>query len=401
MPEIFMQIEKPQNVGRFGLLHLGFRPFFIGASSFAVLSISIWMLLLFQGKFSAINTYFTPMAWHAHEMIFGYTMAVIAGFLLTATKNWTNIPTVHGYPLLFLFLLWLVARILPFLGGFVPLIAIAIIDNLFIFCLIATISIPLFKAKHWKSFFLVSHIILLLLSNIIFYLGIFDIIPQGVHYGLYLGLYLILSLVIIMGRRVIPSFVERATNLPLKNWSWVDNSHLIVFWAFALADLMNLNNYLVASLAGLTVLVHGTRLIGWHTIEIWKKPLLWILYLAYIFIVVGFLLKILTIIYPISPFLSIHAFAVGGISMITIGMMARVSLGHTGRSVLEPPWALFWIFILLGASTIIRVIFPIIFASLYLYWIAISQVLWIIAFSWFLIVYFPILLYPRIDGRYG
>jgi uncharacterized protein involved in response to NO len=376
-----------------------FRPFFIAAGLSAFLLIPLWLLIL-TGHVEWQND-LGAAGWHAHEMIFGYSIAVAAGFLLTAVKNWTGIQTLHGYPLLLLFLLWIIARILPFFG--VPLSIIAAADNLFILLLTVSISLPLLKAKHWKSFALVLHLFLLLMSNIVFYLGAYDILFHGIHYGLYLGLYLILSLIFIMGRKVIPFFIEKGVDYPIQvtNWKWIDKSNIVIFWLFGIADLINPNSYFTAGFAGLSALIHGIRLGGWHTRGIWKRPLLWILYLGYAFLVLGFTLKVGAILNGISVFLALHAFAYGGIGMITIGMMARVSLGHTGRNIYAPPRSLFWIFALLLYGALIRVIFPLIDSSFYLLWITLSQSIWIFAFAWFSIIYFPIFVYPRIDGRYG
>jgi uncharacterized protein involved in response to NO len=401
---MIVNIDFPEkkSVGKFSFLHLGFRPFFIGASSFAVFAILMWMGLYSLGWQISFG-HVTPMKWHAHEMIFGYSLAVIAGFLLTAIQNWTGRQTLHGYPLLLLFLLWLVARILPFFGEFVPLIIIAVVDNLFILLLSLSVLSPLLKAKHWKSVALASIVFLLMMSNIVYYLGAFGLVVQGLYYGLYAGLYLILTLIFIMARRVMPFFIEKGVGYPvqLKNWTWIDNSHLIVFVLFGIADLMNIHAYLTAGLAGLLAVMHSIRLVGWHTPGIWKKPLLWSLYLGYIFIVFGFVLKVLVVVSGISVYQAIHAFAFGGIGIMTIGMMARVSLGHTGRNVLAPPRSLVWIVALLSCGAIVRVVFPLIDTSFYLVWITLAQLFWLLAFAGFLYVYFPMLIYPRTDGRYG
>jgi uncharacterized protein involved in response to NO len=402
---MIMNLESPQkNVGQLAFLHLGFRPFFLGASGFALLAILAWMAIyVFSWQISF--RHFAPMTWHAHEMIFGYSIAVIAGFLLTAIKNWTGRQTLHGYPLLGLFLVWLNARILPFFGEFVPLSIIAIFDNLFLVLLNIAVFWPLFKAKQWNNVALVSILLLLLISNLLFYLGVAGVLTQGISYGLYAGLYLILALIFLMGRRVIPFFIEKGVGndcpVKLKNWRWLDSSHLIIFSLFVIADLNNPYSYFTAGLAGLLCLVHSIRLIGWHTPGIWKKPLLWVLYLGYAFIVVGFALKALVVVSNISIYLAVHAFAFGGIGMITVGMMARVALGHTGRNVFEPPPSLFWIFALLFCGALIRVFFPLIDHSLYFLWIALSQLFWLVAFGYFLYLYFPMLIYPRIDGHYG
>ncbi len=397
---MIVNLEPTKEVGKFAFLHLGFRPFFIGASGFAVVSMLMWMAIYVFG-WNFQFQYFSTVRWHAHEMIFGYTLAVAAGFLLTAIKNWTNLQTINGYRLLFFFLLWVLARCLPFLDG--RGIFMAIIDNLFIVSFIIAVSLPLLKAKHWKSLAFVLILLLLLIGNIVFYLGVFRVVPNGEHYGLYMGLYLILSLIFIMGRRVIPFFIERGVDetVQVKNWNWIDKSHLPIFVVFAISDLIQPYSDLTAIVAGLLGLIHAIRLFGWHTKGIWKKPLLWILYLAYAFIVLGFMLKALSILAGISVYLSVHAFTFGGIGLITIGMMARVSLGHTGRQVHNPPNSVFWIFGLLVCGTIIRVIFPLINSSLYVYWVGISQSFWIFGFAWFFWIYFPMLIYPRTDGRYG
>jgi uncharacterized protein involved in response to NO len=397
---MIVNLEPTKDVGKFAFLHLGFRPFFLGASGFAVLSMLMWMAIYIFG-WNVQFKYFSTMTWHAHEMIFGYTLAVAAGFLLTAIKNWTNLQTIHGYKLLSLFLLWLLARCLPYLEG--GSIFTAIIDNLFIILLIIAVALPLLKAKHWKSLAFVLILVFLLFSNIVFYLGAFKVITNGEHYGLYMSLYLILGLIFIMGRRVIPFFIERGVDetIQVKNWSWIDKSHLPIFIVFGITDLIEPYSYLTAVLAGLLGLIHTVRLYGWYTKGIWKKTLLWILYLSYVFIVLGFVLKALSIFAGISVYLSVHAFTFGGIGLITIGMMSRVSLGHTGRLVSNPPQSLFWIFGLLLCGAIIRVIFPLIDNSLYIYWMGLSQILWIIGFAWFFFIYFPMLIYPRTDGRYG
>jgi len=398
---MIINIESKQNVGKFAFLHLGFRPFFIGASGFAFLAMLMWLGIYVFGWHIPFH-YFAPMTWHAHEMIFGYSVAVIAGFLLTAVKNWTGKQTLHGFPLLWLFLLWLMARLLPFAGNIVPLGVIAISDILFIFLLSMSVLLPLLQAKQWKSIALASHLFLLLISNIVFYVGAFGLWIDGIHYGLYAGFYLVLSLIFIMGRRVIPFFIEKGVGYPvqLKNWQWIDNSSLIFFWIFWIADLLNPNAYLTAGFAGLSCLIHGLRLVGWHTPGIWHKPLLWILYLAYSSIVAGFALKVLSIVNGVSVYLAVHAFVLG-IGMMTLGMMARVSLGHTGRNIFAPPQALFWIFALQVGSMLVRIIFPLIDNSFYMLWIGLSQFLWLFAFGWFLYIYFSILIYPRADGYYG
>ncbi len=397
-----IDVDRKQVVEKYAVLNLGFRPFFIGASAFAFLSTLLWMGIYVLG-WTLQPKHFSPITWHAHEMIFGYSIAVIAGFLLTAVKNWTGVQTLNGYPLLCLFLFWIAARLLPFFSDLVSLDILALVDNLFIFFLIFAVVVPLLKVRQWRNMGIIAILLLVLASNVIFYLGIIGILPNGIHIGLYSGLYLILALIFTMGRRIIPLFIEGGVGYPvkLKNWKWIDISSLVTFLIFWIADLIVPSLTITAGLAGLLFVIHGIRLFGWYTSGIWKKPLLWVLYIAYALIVLGFGLKTAGIVYGISPYLAVHAFAFGGIGMMTLGMMARVSLGHTGRNVHVPPRSLNAIFITLFCGALVRIIFPLLDNSLYTLWIALSQILWMTAFGMFLFIYFPILIYPRIDGRYG
>ncbi|TNG03054.1 MAG: NnrS family protein, partial [Gammaproteobacteria bacterium] len=216
--------------------------------------------------------------------------------------------------------------------------------------------------------------------------------------GLYSGIYLIIALIFVMGRRVMPFFIEKGVDYPvqLKNRQWLDVSSLVLFLAFWIADLVRPDTLPVALLALALLVLHAIRLVGWYTPGIWKKPLLWVLYVGYGWLVTGFALKAAVVFIGISPFLPLHAFAYGGIGMITLGMMARVTLGHTGRNVFDPPPVLlFWMFALLLCGAVIRVLLPLLDPAHYMAWIGLSQGLWIIAFTLFLTIFLPMLIRPR------
>ncbi len=397
-----LNIEEPQATQGTALFNLGFRPFFLGAAVFAVLAMLVWTAIYTLNQNLTLYD-ISPFAWHGHEMIYGYSMAIIAGFLLTAVRNWTNIETLNGTPLLLLFLLWSAARILPFLGDSIRLEVVALVDNLFLVMLILAVALPIIRAKLWVNLAIVSKLLLMLASNIVFYLGALGYLTDGIHLGMYSGLYLVIALILTMGRRVIPFFIERGVGyrVTLTNRKWLDIGSLVLFLLFWIAELTTPNSATVAILAAALLVLHSLRLVGWHTRGIWRKPLLWVLYLSYALITAGFALKIAAVVAGVSPFLALHAFAVGGVGMMTLGMMARVSLGHTGRDVQQPPNVLFWIFSLLLAAAVVRVLPPLLDMSHYMIWILLSQILWIIAFSVFAIIYWPILTQPRVDGRPG
>ncbi len=394
-----LQIEERNFSQGLGLWRLGFRPFFLGAGLLAVLVMALWMAIFLLGWNIVPEGYAAPV-WHAHEMIFGYAVAVIAGFLLTAVKNWTNVQTAHGSALMGLFLLWVAARVAPFTG--LPEVAF-LFDVLFLFALSAAVLHPVVKARSWNQLGIVAVVLLLACSNVLFYLGLLELVPGGIRQGLYAGLYLVIALILVVGRRVIPFFIERGCDHPvqLTYRNWLDVAIVLFYLLFALTEVFAPFELLSSLLAAALVILNLIRLRDWHTPGLWRKPLLWVLYVAYLWIVIGFLFKSVGPWLGLSPALGLHALTVGGIGMMTLGMMARVALGHTGRNVFSPPKIVGWMFLLLGVAGVTRVLLPLISFQYYASWIMLSQLLWIAAFALFVFVYTPILVKPRIDGRYG
>ena len=396
-----LSISESKKSKRFALFNLGFRPFFLGATFFAALSILLWTLMLVFEQPIQINM--PPIAWHAHEMIYGYTMAIIAGFLLTAVKNWTGRATLSGWPLILLFSLWAIARIAAFSSHASALHLMALADTFFGVFLIVATAIPIIQAKSWRQLAILSKLSLLVASNICFYYGLFGVLETGIHIGIYCGFYLIIALILTMGRRVIPFFTERGVDykVDITNRLWLDISSMLLFLVFFIADVFFLAKQLAAVAALLLLILHGIRLYSWYTPGVWKKPLLWGLFLGYGFIVLAFPLYAAAVYFGISPFLSIHAFTYGGIGMITLSMIARVSLGHTGRDVHNPPAITAYLLGLLALGVVCRVIAPLLAPSHYTFWLASSQFLWIMSFAGFVITYAPVLLASRIDDQFG
>jgi uncharacterized protein involved in response to NO len=395
-------IKAPsQPVPQFALFNLGFRPFFLLAGVYSLISIFIWGNVYVYG-WPAPRLPFSPVHWHAHEMIFGYGLAVAAGFLLTAVRNWTHLPTLQGYPLACLATLWLAARAAGWMipGQILPML---LLDLMFDVWLIIAIFRPILRAKQHDQIGIASKLVLLTLANLCFYLGVSGVLEQGIVWGLYSGLYFLLALIFSMARRVLPMFIERGVGYPvkLKNWAWIDRSGIYVFLLFWIADVIWRNVPATAVLAGLLFAIHTMRLVAWHTKGIWKKPLLWVIYVGYGGATFGFLLKALTPFFSISPSLPLHAFALGGIGMITAGMMARIALGHTGRDIQQHSRLLAPIFMSFIVAFVARVLLPMIAPAHYLLWLGMAQAAWLIAFALFVWVYAPILVKPRADGMPG
>jgi uncharacterized protein involved in response to NO len=395
-------IKAPsQPIAAFALFNLGFRPFFLLACVYSLVSIFIWGSFAVYG-WPIPRLPFSPMHWHAHEMIFGYGMAVAAGFLLTAVRNWTHLDTLRGYPLAGLTIIWLAARVAGWISPD-QVLPMMMLDLLFDIWFIVAIFRPILRAKQHEQIGIASKIILLTLANLCFYLGVTGVLGHGIVWGLYSGFYFLLALVYSMARRVLPFFIERGVGYPvqLKNRVWVDRAIIYLFVLFLISDVFWNNVPATAALAAMLFALHLIRLVDWHTRGIWEKPLLWVLYLGYGGATFGFLLKAIAPFSLLSPSLAMHAFAVGGIGMITAGMMARISLGHTGRNIQQHSLFLGPIFMLLVAAYVARVLLPMIAPANYPLWLGITLATWLSAFALLVWVYAPILVKPRADGQPG
>ena len=374
----------------------GFRPFFLFAALYAVISQLAWMgLYVFhtQGDVHGVALY----SWHAHEMIYGYCMAVVAGFLLTAARNWTGQKTLDGPELALLVLLWTLPRALFWVNE-IPLFVIAISDIAFNAYLLFAIARPVFKVQQWRQKIILGILALALIGNVAFYFAHLGGPAVLLRISLYGSLYILVGLIILMGRRVIPMFSKNGVPgcTPLQNHEWLDKVLPLVFIACIITDIASPNNRIGAALSAIMSILMFIRLAGWYRNAFWSWPMVWILHVALFWVAFGFALKASSHWLGISPYLALHALAYGAVGSITIGMMARVSLGHTGRSVTQPPMLIKWSFILITIGTIIRVITPIFLPEYYINIILIAQIFWIMAFALFVFVYTPYLLKPRI-----
>jgi len=394
-----IKLNSENNYTTHPLLRLGFRPFFFASGVIAVVSMLLW-ILFYQGVLT--TNIVTPQHWHAHEMVYAYASAVVVGFLLTASRNWTGVQTIYDKPLLGLLLIWVAGRFLPFISN--EYIAYqAFVDSSFLLLSTTFIAYPIIKAKNWNNIAIVSKLLLLFVAHVAYYLGVTDSLENGVYIGIYSGLYLIISLLFMMSRRLLPFFIERGLGMTteLKNSRFLDLSSLVLFIVFIVVEIFfpSTNNY-YAVLPLTLFCIHIKRMFNWYNKGIWEKSLLWSIYLAYGFLTLGFFINALSYFISFVAYLDIHSFAFG-IALMTLSMMCRVSLGHTGRNVFDPPPQLNSIFIALTLSFIFRVIFPLFNTNYYELWVLISQVLWIISFAYFVFIYSPIFFKARVDGQFG
>jgi uncharacterized protein involved in response to NO len=374
----------------------GFRPFFLGAAAFAILTMVVW-LWVYRFGLQLDLAGLSIFQWHAHEMLYGYSMAVIAGFLLTAAWTWTGEETASGAGLALIFVFWVIARILMLYGtGFLMYAAAA--DLIFMLGLGVAVGRPVIRARQKRQVPVLLILTLLAASNLLFYLGAAGVVDQGARLGIYAGLYLVLGMVLFMCRRVVPMFTEGGVGYPvkLKNARWNDIATSILFPAFLISEVFFQHRLAGALLAAGLFISNSLRVNGWHTLGVWQKPLLWGLFAALIMINLGFLLRALAAVTAIPPFLPIHAFAVGGIGIVSVSMMARVTLGHTGRNVHQAPPIMTFLLAAMVLTSILRIFFPLMDPGQYQLWIVVSGIMWIISFSLFSIFFIPMLLRQRV-----
>jgi uncharacterized protein involved in response to NO len=380
------------------LFALGFRPFFLAAGFSAVALVSLW-LGIWSGFFQA-PAYYGVLTWHAHEMLFGYTAAVVAGFLLTAVKNWTGKDTWRGNSLAILVLVWLLGRVVPWLPG-LPAPILAAVDLSFLPALAFSLCKPLCTSQPRVNRLFIPILLAMALANLLVHLDLLGLAPGWKALAMDGMLNLLVLLALLLTGRVLPFFTERAVSGSRPVHRRPVEALTYSAWAgLTLAELFALPAHWAGGMALALAILQVVRVVGWHDLRVWKVPILAVLYGGSLWLAVGFGLKALVPWGLVPPNLALHALTVGGIGVLTLGMMARVSLGHTGRAMRSSGWVN-TAFVLLNLGAAVRVFGPLLASSAYSTWVLGSGTLWIAAFLLFTAVYAPILWRPRVDGQAG
>lgn len=378
---------------------MGFRPFFLGAGVMALILMVLWSAST-AGLWLPGGSTGTP-AWHGHEMLFGYTAAVVAGFLLTAVRNWTGMETATGNVLVLLALLWLGARVVRLFDSSIALGLAALADVSFLLALALVIARPILASgqRHNTGFPLI--LMAMAVAGLLVDLDRLGLVQGGAHQGVTVGLYLVLALIAVISGRVIPFFTGGPLpSLQIQRNAVLDWAAITSIPVVATVDLLGSPPLFMVPAAGAAALLHGLRQRGWKPLQTRGVPLLWVLHLGYAWMVVGFALKTAAASGLVAPNLALHAFTVGVIGTFTLGMMARVALGHTGRP-LQPAGLTVAAFGAINLAAATRSLLPAVAPTWYPDLLILSGVLWILAFAAFLYVYAPILWQPRADGRPG
>jgi uncharacterized protein involved in response to NO len=392
-----LNIEEPPRVEPrgFALFALGFRPFYFLASVFAALSIPLWAI-----QFAGIlpHPYLAGPVWHAHEMLFGFTLAVMVGFLFTAGRNWSNQPTPTGWKLAALAGLWIAARVLIL----TPFAAAAAIANI-LFPLLAAIAlaIPLYKGKSKRNYFFVGLLLLMAAAAAAIHLSQLGYIHAPAWLGLRVALDVILVVIVVMAGRVVPMFTNNGVpGAAATRNARVDQVALGMVLVLLSLDILGLVRWPVTAVAAVAGVAHAWRWWLWQPWKTLRVPLVWVLHLAYAWIPVHLLLRALAELGWVNPSLAIHALTVGAAGGLIIGMMTRTAKGHTGRPLLADRHET-TCYVLVALSAAVRVLVPLAVPAQAIHAVLGSAVLWSAGFGLHAVRYWPILSRPRIDGRPG
>jgi uncharacterized protein involved in response to NO len=368
------------------LFSYGFRPFFLGAAVWAALAIALWLPQYFGHL--KVPTAFAPLDWHIHEMIYGYVAAAVTGFLLTAIPNWTGRLPVNGYPLAALFALWLLGRIAIAGSAVCGLLFAAVVDVAFLLIFAAVALGEIVAGRNWRNLRVLIVLGVLIAGNIVFHA---EVIHGGsADYGIRIGVAALIGLIMLVGGRIVPSFTRNwlVRNNPGRLPQPFSRFDAVTIAASALALIcwIALPRFLASGIllivAGLLQTVRHLRWAGDRTLA---DRLVLVLHVAYAFVPIGFFLMGAAVLWPaIFPTSAgFHAWMAGAIGLMTLAVMTRASLGHTGQELAASlPTQLIYLCAFIAAlSRIIAAFEP----SRVLLHVAATA--WILAFGGFAVVF--------------
>ncbi|SMD11937.1 NnrS family protein [Rhizobium sp. RU36D] len=379
------------------LLSGGFRLFFPGSALLAALSIALWVPW-FLG-FLHVPTLLPPVAWHQHELLFGFVPAVIAGFLLTAVPNWTGRPGLKGMPLLLLFLLWLAGRLAISVSQWTGQLPATLVALAFLPVLALVVLKELVAASNRRNYKIVAVLAVLSAAQVLFHL---EIARYGrIEMADRLALSAILILITLVAGRIIPAFTGnwlKANNpgrLP-RNFGGFDLAVMILAgMALALWIAVAAGLEAIRLPAGLLMIVSGIahllRQARWCPERTLREPLVTILHIGYLFIPLGFVLTGLSLLLDDSGYATagIHAWTAGGIGVVTLAVMTRATRGHTGQALTSPPSTTWLIYAPIMLSAVLRILVAL-WPEHTMLLLPIAALAWIIAFLGYLAFYMPL-----------
>lgn len=387
-----------------GLWGRSFRPFFLGLALFGALSVP-WWALAWLGTLTA-PAWMAPNFWHAHEMIFGFVAAAIAGFLLTASAAWSGRPALSGPPLIALFILWVVGRFAFALANFLPAPLVAAVDFAFLPAVAAAAVWTLWGSGQYRNYAVVGIIVALAITNGAIHSQVLGYTSGSPSQYLWLAIHIVVVLILVIGGRITPAFTQgalrrRGSNLQIRSVPWLDPILFGAMGGLAIAHLTGGSS----QWTGIFALVAGAaavaRMAGWQSRQTLSDPLLWSLHAGSAWVVAGLLLTGATYLGAPVPLSSgLHALTTGAMGSTIIAVITRVALGHTGRPLQLPPRVV-WCYLLVQFAAASRVAAPFFVGDMYRATLILGAFAWSAGFAYFAYRYWSILTEPRPDGRPG
>ncbi|MFZ1413157.1 MAG: NnrS family protein [Defluviicoccus sp.] len=378
------------------LFSYGFRPFFLLSGIWAAAALTLWMLS-FLG-FLSLPTVFDPVSWHAHEMLFGFAAAAVAGFALTAVPNWTGRLPLQGAPLLFLVALWLAGRAAVITSAIIGGWTAAVVDVAFLAVLLAAVAREIVAGRNWRNFSIVAALAFLCGSNVAFHIG--ALTSQGTTGAARLAIAVLIVLICLIGGRIIPSFTrnwltKRGKGRLPASLGGFDKLTIAVTLAAMACWTYAPPSYVTGVTAAIAAVFNLVRLVRWAGERTAAEPLLWILHVGYLWIPAGLgLLAITSFDLSVAPSVGLHALTGGAIAIMILAVMTRATLGHTGRDLHagSVTTALYLLIIIAGISRVAASLDATFFIPL----VITSAVAWVAAFGAFIGLYGPMLVRPRV-----
>ena len=397
-----VRIQEPgaHQAHGWAFLRLGFRPFYLGAALFAMVAVPAWVLVWLG--YLQWTPALAPVWWHAHEMLFGFVAAVVIGFLMTAGKAWTGLPTPRGSALGALALVWLAARVALW---WVPYGVYAVLDFILLPSVALILLRVLLRSGNRRNLPIAGLLGFMALANGVFHASVLGWLNLSPQVPLYAMLSVVVLLESVMAGRVIPGFTMSAIpGVSIKPLVWLERSVMLstglglALWVFAPAEISPLTAWVLAFAA----LLHGVRQSRWSPWACRTRPMLWILQIAYAWFSIG--LGLLAVALwggvAVSVSAAIHGLAVGATGCLILGMITRTARGHTGRKI-EADWreeTAFGLILFAGAA---RVVWPMLAPHQTAWAVGVSALAWAMAFFIYAITYGPWLMQARKDAKDG
>jgi uncharacterized protein involved in response to NO len=393
----------PPGPARFALFDYGFRPFFLLCGGYALLIVPLW---LFRFAHASVPFGSLPgVFWHSHEMLFGFVMAAIAGFLLTAVPSWTGSRGFAGRPLLLAVALWAAGRVAMATVGSAPFWLTAVAELALVPALLVMLAPPILRARN-RNLPILAVLTTLWLIDSVFIRALYRGDMPLAAGAMRMAVDLVLLLVTVIGGRIVPAFTSNALRQagseakPVTR-NWLEAVAIGSVVAIAICDLFAPDSPLAGALAAIAAAAHAMRLAGWKSFRLGREPILWILHVAYAWVPLALALKAAWLLGDLGFAAKWqHALTAGAFATMILAVMTRASLGHTGRPLVVSR-AITVAYLLLTGGALLRVFGGALFPAGYLWTLTLSGLAWTAAFLIFVWVYGPLLMSPRVDGRQG